>query len=81
MILTLFRKECSQTAKSLIYWLYVACLVLFFSARWEVCRFFPHRWKDRRITVTMDFVRILRRKRLWRPVPGAWCGHTIMMIM
>ena len=30
MILTLFRKECSQTAKSLIYWLYGACLVLFF---------------------------------------------------
>lgn len=33
MFMTLFRKECAQTAKSLIYWLYVACLVLFFNSQ------------------------------------------------
>ena len=33
MFLTLFRKECAQTAGSLIYWLYVACLVLFFNSQ------------------------------------------------
>ena len=33
MFITLFRKECAQTAKSLIYWLYVACLVLFFNSQ------------------------------------------------
>ena len=33
MFVTLFRKECAQTAKSLIYWLYVACLVLFFNSQ------------------------------------------------
>ena len=32
MFVTLFRKECAQTAKSLIYWLYVACLVIFSTA-------------------------------------------------
>lgn len=30
MMPALFRKECAQTAKSLIYWIYAACLVLFF---------------------------------------------------
>ncbi|HJD33204.1 MAG TPA: ABC transporter permease [Candidatus Mediterraneibacter tabaqchaliae] len=33
MFMTLFRKECAQTVKSLIYWLYVACLVLFFNSQ------------------------------------------------
>ena len=33
MFVTLFRKECAQTAKSLIYWLYVACLVIFFNSQ------------------------------------------------
>lgn len=33
MFITLFRKECVQTAKSLTYWLYVACLVLFFNSQ------------------------------------------------
>ena len=30
MMLTLWKKECTQTVKSLIYWLYVACIVLFY---------------------------------------------------
>lgn len=33
MMISLFRKECSQTAKSLIYWLYIGCLVLFFQSQ------------------------------------------------
>lgn len=33
MFVTLFRKECAQTTKSLIYWLYVACLVIFFNSQ------------------------------------------------
>ena len=33
MFLTLFRKECAQTVKSLIYWLYVICLVVFFNTQ------------------------------------------------
>ncbi len=41
MILTLFRKECSQTAKSLIYWLYVACLVLFFFSQMGSMQILP----------------------------------------
>ncbi len=30
MIFTLIRKECTQIYRSLIYWLYAACLILFF---------------------------------------------------
>lgn len=33
MIMTLFKKECAQILKSLIFWLYVACLVLFFNSQ------------------------------------------------
>lgn len=33
MMLTLWKKECVQTVKSLIYWLYVVCLVLFYSSQ------------------------------------------------
>lgn len=33
MIMTLFKKECTQILKSLIFWLYVACLVLFFNSQ------------------------------------------------
>lgn len=33
MFLRLFQKECAQVGKSLIYWLYVVCLVLFFSSQ------------------------------------------------
>lgn len=33
MFLRLFQKECAQIGKSLIYWLYVICLVLFFSSQ------------------------------------------------
>ena len=30
MFFELFKKECAQTGKSLIYWFYVLCLLLFF---------------------------------------------------
>lgn len=33
MFLRLFQKECSQVGKSLIYWLYVICMVLFFTSQ------------------------------------------------
>lgn len=33
MFLSLIQKECAQTGKSLIYWLYVVCLVLFFTSQ------------------------------------------------
>lgn len=33
MFLRLFQKECAQVGKSLIYWLYVVCLVVFFSSQ------------------------------------------------
>ena len=33
MIMTLFKKECAQILKSLIFWLYAACLVLFFNSQ------------------------------------------------
>lgn len=33
MFLRLFQKECAQAGKSLIYWLYVICLVLFFTSQ------------------------------------------------
>lgn len=33
MFLRLFQKECAQVGKSLIYWLYVACLLLFFASQ------------------------------------------------
>lgn len=33
MFLRLFQKECSQVGKSLIYWLYVVCLILFFASQ------------------------------------------------
>ena len=33
MIMTLFKKECTQILKSLIFWLYVACLIFFFNSQ------------------------------------------------
>lgn len=33
MLIRLFQKECAQAGKSLIYWLYVVCLVLFFTSQ------------------------------------------------
>ena len=33
MIITLFKKECTQILKSLIFWLYVACLIFFFNSQ------------------------------------------------
>ena len=33
MIMTLFKKECAQILKSVIFWLYMACLVLFFNSQ------------------------------------------------
>lgn len=33
MFLTLFRKECTQILKSFIFWLYAACLLLFFNSQ------------------------------------------------
>ena len=41
MMLALFRKECSQTVKSLIYWLYAACLVLFFFSQMGSMQILP----------------------------------------
>lgn len=33
MIMTLFKKECTQILKSLIFWLYAACLIFFFNSQ------------------------------------------------
>lgn len=64
MFLRLFQKECAQVGKSLIYWLYVVCLVVFFSSQMGSMKdnMLSPRKEDRIIIRHMDLKKTLRNR-------------------